>query len=184
MFSGGACPACFDVPRHAGRAPPLDDDRNDQNSMKRQDATIEETANDRAAVCLDPTVPLEELIAQATALTRRHFARTEGGGHRVLLYAPLYLSSHCTNHCVYCGFRGPATIRRRHLDLDEATRQADILRERGLRHILLVAGDAPKLTTTDYFAEMIRMLADRGIAPASENARSPLRRFATGSWRA
>jgi len=133
-------------------------------------SAVDETSTDRAAACLDPSVSLEELSARATALTQEQFARPECDRQRVLLYAPLYLSSHCTNHCVYCGFRGPATIPRRHLDVDEAARQTDILRSRGFRHLLLVAGDSPKLTTTEYFARMIRLLVDRGIAPALEIA--------------
>ncbi|MEE8451315.1 MAG: radical SAM protein [Thermoguttaceae bacterium] len=133
-------------------------------------SALDEISSDRAAECLDRAVSLDELIGRATELTRERFARPQHDRQRVLLYAPLYLSSHCTNHCVYCGFRGPATIRRRHLDLDEAARQADILRQRGFHHILLVAGDFPKLTTTEYFARMIRLLVDRRITPALEIA--------------
>ncbi len=88
----------------------------------------------------------------------------------MLLYVPLYLSSYCTNHCVYCGFRQPNQIERKHLGIDEALHQADILAGRGFRHILLVAGDYPKLTRTEYFVEIIRALVERGIRPAVEIA--------------
>ena len=88
----------------------------------------------------------------------------------MLLYVPLYLSSYCTNHCVYCGFRQPNRIERKHLGVDQALHQADILAERGFRHILLVAGDYPKLTHTDYFVEIIRALVAQGIRPAVEIA--------------
>lgn len=136
----------------------------------------------QAAACLDPRVPLEELAGRVAELTREHFAAaSEGdvpsppearpaGRRRMLLYAPLYLSSHCTNYCAYCGFRQPQNIARKHLDHDEVLEQAEILRGRGLRHILLVAGDCPPLTTTDYYAAVIRALADRGISPAIEIA--------------
>ena len=127
-------------------------------------------AADRAAACFDPDLSLEELAAAATELTRERFARPPCERQRVSLYAPLYLSSHCINHCVYCGFRDPHVIQRRHLNLDEATRQADILRDRGFRHVLLVAGDFPRLTTTDFFLKMVRMLRDRQISAALEIA--------------
>jgi len=89
---------------------------------------------------------------------------------RVLLYAPLYLSNYCVNHCRYCGFRHPNPIPRKHLAQPEALREAGILYDRGFRHILLVAGDFPQRTTTDYFCRILRALAARGIAPAIEIA--------------
>jgi len=88
----------------------------------------------------------------------------------MLLYAPLYLSSHCVNHCVYCGFRAPHSIRRKHLSVDEAVHQAEILHRRGFRHILLVAGDFPRLTTTDYYVDVIRAVVALGMSPAVEIA--------------
>jgi 2-iminoacetate synthase len=130
-------------------------------------------AGDQAAACLDRGVPLEELARRAAKLTLEHFAgpsSPECARRRMLLYAPLYLSSHCVNHCVYCGFRAPHHIQRRHLAREEALRQAEILRGRGFRHILLVAGDFPDLTTTAYYAGVIRGLAERGISPAVEIA--------------
>ncbi|MHC4178882.1 MAG: radical SAM protein [Planctomycetota bacterium] len=124
----------------------------------------------QARACLDADVSLEELARRATELTREHFAAQPTSKRRMLLYAPLYLSSHCVNHCVYCGFRQPHDIQRKHLGRDEALRQAEILRERGFRHVLLVAGDFPSQTTTEYYAELIRALADRDISPAVEIA--------------
>ena len=137
----------------------------------------------RAAAALDPSVPLEELASQAAELTREHFRLDSSGtgglpARRMLLYAPLYLSSHCTNHCVYCGFRYPHAIERRHLTVAEALRQADILRGRGLRHILLVAGDFPRLTSTPYFVSIIRALAERGVQVAVEIAPQSLAAYA------
>ena len=109
--------------------------------------------------CLDRDFPLDDLCRQASELTAANFtqdparqagptcparqAGPTGTRRRMLLYAPLYLSSHCINHCVYCGFRYPHQIQRRHLDFDEAMRQAEILLGRGFRHILLVAAIFP-----------------------------------------
>jgi 2-iminoacetate synthase len=136
-----------------------------------------------AQAALDPEVDLEELACRARQLTRGRFAApTSSEGtppkRRMLLYAPLYLSSYCTNCCAYCGFRHPNPIERRHLSLEEALDEAAILRGRGFRHILLVAGDQPRLTTPEYYAAIIRALAARGIDPAIEIAPQPTEAYA------
>jgi 2-iminoacetate synthase len=126
-----------------------------------------------AWACLDPRVPLAEVETRAATLTRQHFAPPAGSRatrQRLLMYAPLYLSSHCVNYCVYCGFRFPLAIPRRHLTHDEALSQAAVLEGRGFRQILLVAGDFPRLTSTEYFAEILRSLAARGVVPSMEIA--------------
>jgi 2-iminoacetate synthase len=115
----------------------------------------------------------DELSRRATELTRSHFStRAQGGESRrtVFLYAPLYLSNHCVNFCDYCWFRYPQKLDRTHLSLSEVMRQAEILRTRGMRHLLLVAGDYPKLVTTDYLAEIARALTERGFMVAVEIA--------------
>jgi 2-iminoacetate synthase len=137
------------------------------------DPNFDPPALDEALECLDPQLPLDEAAARAEELTRRHFRCGAAAGcneHRVLLYAPLYLSSHCVNYCVYCGFRYPLDIPRRHLGLDEAVRQCQVLLGRGFRHILLVAGDFPRLTSTDYFTEILRALTAQGVIPSVEIA--------------
>lgn len=78
----------------------------------------------------DPAVPLEEVAEEAARLTVRHFPARDASGslrRRMFLYAPIYLSSYCVNHCRYCGFRYSREQTREHLSLDEALAQADIL---------------------------------------------------------
>ncbi len=88
----------------------------------------------------------------------------------MMLYAPLYLSSYCINHCLYCAFRFPHALERKHLGEREVLEQAEILRQRGFHHILLVASDFPRLTSTSYIAGMVRVLAGRGFSVAVEIA--------------
>ncbi len=138
-----------------------------------RDAALNTGAIAAAKECLDPKVPLEDLTARACELTRENFAVSSaapGAYWRMLLYAPIYLSSRCINYCAYCGFRYPNQIPRKHLTLQEALREQEILRSRGFRHILLVAGDFPRLTTTDYFVRILRELTARGIAAGIEIA--------------
>lgn len=125
---------------------------------------------------LDAARPLAPLAQKARELTIARFGRSgpqtalPGAGRRMLLYAPLYLSSHCINYCTYCGFRYPRDMPRRHLSFDEAKTEAKVLLKRGFRHILLVGGEFPRLTTTDYYARVIEWLVGQGVAPAVEIA--------------
>lgn len=133
-------------------------------------------AFDEAMRCLNPATRLEAISQRAAELTQASFGGQAGDGSarpprwRVLLYAPLYLSNWCVNHCVYCGFRYPHPVRRKHLELSQALREADILMGRGFRHLLLVAGDFPRLTTLAYYGEILRALRARGVDPAVEIA--------------
>lgn len=56
---------------------------------------------------------LEQMAQRAHELTLRHFGKT------IQLYAPLYLSNHCDNACLYCGFNTDNDIERKALTLDE-----------------------------------------------------------------
>lgn len=129
-----------------------------------------------ALECLDSAVDLAIVAERAAAVTRQCFAARGPGlpsltsRWRMLLYAPLYLSNYCVNHCVYCGFRHPNSVERRHLSLRRAVREAEVLIGRGFRHILLVAGDFPRLTTTEYLAAVLRELRTRDVSPAIEIA--------------
>jgi 2-iminoacetate synthase len=137
---------------------------------------------------LDPHVPLEEIAREAAVVTLRHFRslpseatqRTARNDElaprgvtprwRMRLYAPLYLSNYCVNHCLYCAFRFPNELDRVHLSVDEAMAEAEILRNQGHRHLLVVAGDFPKLTSTDYLVTIIRELVAREFSVAVEVA--------------
>lgn len=141
-----------------------------------RDESLDTPGMREARAALDPAFPLERLAERAREITSRHFRAaaapdgSEGAGRRMLLYVPLYLSSLCANHCVYCGFRYPEQIERKHLTPEQALREAAALSKRGFRHVLLVAGDFPSRTTTAYFAGILRLLTARGFQPAIEIA--------------
>lgn len=98
---------------------------------------------------------LEPLARRARAVTLARFGRT------VTLYAPLYLSNHCINHCRYCGFAAGRDIERRSLSLDEAERQAAILVEQGIRHVLLLTGEHPARYGLDEICRVAERLRPR-----------------------
>ncbi len=97
---------------------------------------------------------LEELADAARRATLRHFGRT------VQLYAPLYVSNRCVGRCPYCGFRGDQRIARVSLSEAEAIEEARALSRLGIRHVLLVAGDAPRDVDPGYLARVARALKD------------------------
>jgi 2-iminoacetate synthase len=113
-------------------------------------------ADDLAAL-LSPAADnhLESLAARSAAITAMRFGRT------TQIYAPLYVSSFCTNRCSYCGFSADNKIERRLLTLDEAEAEAMILHQRGFNHILLVSGEAPAKLGADYLEKLTLRLRDR-----------------------
>ena len=130
---------------------------------------------------LDSHASLEELTGEAAAITAKHFsfepraARTSELSDsmrrwRMRLYAPLYLSNHCVNHCLYCAFRFPNKLERVHLTCEPAMVEAEVLRAQGHRHLLVVAGDFPKLTSIDYLTEIVGQLAAAGLDVSVEVA--------------
>ena len=95
---------------------------------------------------------LEDMARIARQVTLRQFGRA------VQLFTPLYLANYCTNQCVYCGFNTKNRIHRSMLTMDEVEAEGRTIAATGLRNILLLTGDAPKLTGPDYIAEAARRL--------------------------
>jgi 2-iminoacetate synthase len=98
---------------------------------------------------------LEELAHAAHELTIRRFGRT------VRLFAPLYLSNECVSVCTYCGFSAGNDIARRTLTVAEVTAEAEELRRRGFRHVLLVSGEHARIVSKDYLVDCVAALAPR-----------------------
>ena len=95
---------------------------------------------------------LEEMAREANQLTAQHFGRTIG------LFTPLYLSSFCTNHCVYCGFNCKNTIHRSMLTLEEVDAEGKAIAATGLKNLLILTGDAPAKAGVDYLEACTRVL--------------------------
>jgi 2-iminoacetate synthase len=92
------------------------------------------------------------MARRAHTLTLAQFGRT------IVLYTPLYLSNHCTNGCLYCSFNHKNRIGRRQLTLDEVEDEARTIAASGLKHILILTGDAPAIASVDYIANCCRVL--------------------------
>lgn len=95
---------------------------------------------------------LEEMAQQAHQITIQRFGRT------IQMYAPIYVSSECTNSCAYCGFNRHNPITRTTLTLEEVVGEGKILHRKGFRHVLLVSGESPSHASLDYLCQIAERL--------------------------
>lgn len=95
---------------------------------------------------------LEEMAQKASRLTLQHFGRT------IQLFTPLYLSNFCTNHCVYCGFNCRNDIPRTQLSLEEVEREGKAIAAMGLKHLLILTGDARAKASPEYLLSCVEVL--------------------------
>lgn len=121
-------------------------------SLVRRAIAAPKRSTEMFALLLSPAADslLEEMAQAANRITLERFGKT------MQLYAPLYLSNRCVGRCPYCGFSRQHRITRRALSVDEVSKEATLLREAGMRSILLVAGDDPNHVDLDFLIEAIQ----------------------------
>lgn len=95
---------------------------------------------------------LERLAQRARKTALQYFGRS------VHLFTPLYVSDYCTNQCRYCGFNAKNKQPRRHLSVDEAWLEAKAIADMGLQDVLLLTGDARKLSSPEYIGKIAAKL--------------------------
>ena len=95
---------------------------------------------------------LEPMARKARAVTLQYFGRTIG------LYAPLYISDYCINQCTYCGFNAHTGFERSKLTLEQIDEEAAAIAKDGIRHILVLTGEAPAKTPMSYLTDAITIL--------------------------
>ncbi len=88
-------------------------------------------------------------------------------GNRLVLFAPLYLTSACVNNCLYCGFRRDnKVIDRKTLSEEEIRSECEAIIRDGHKRALVVAGEDPKQCGIDYIEKAIDIIystkADKG----------------------
>lgn len=95
---------------------------------------------------------LETMARRASELTRNHF------GNAVVLFTPMYISNYCDNVCPYCSFALQHDISRKQLDFAEIEVEAQRISSSGIRHILLLTGESPRMVTREYLEGAIQLL--------------------------
>ena len=108
--------------------------------------------DDLAALLSEAAVPFLEDMAQLS-----HRFTVERFGHTIQLFAPMYLTNVCANICTYCGFSAQNRIPRKVLNDAEIRAEAEVLKKRGIEHVLFVTGES-KHAGRDYFANALRLL--------------------------
>ncbi len=81
-------------------------------------------------------------------------------GKRIVLFAPLYLSSYCVNNCKYCGYRCANKIGRHQLTQDELREEIRELEAMGHKRLLLEAGEDDEKCPIEYILECIKTIYD------------------------
>lgn len=79
-------------------------------------------------------------------------------GKRIVLFAPLYLSSYCVNNCKYCGYRCANIIGRHQLTQVELREEIKALEAMGHKRLLLEAGEDDEKCPIEYILECIKTI--------------------------
>ena len=100
----------------------------------------------------DPTL-LNEMFTTASEIKKAIY------GKRIVLFAPLYLSSHCVNNCVYCGYKLANKDQLRHrLSMEELRREVEIMESLGHKRLAVEAGEDTVHNPLEYILESIRTI--------------------------
>ncbi len=95
---------------------------------------------------------LEEMARKANKITEQQFGKV------ISLYTPIYISNYCSNQCIYCGFNKTNKIKRKHLTFEEIEIEAREISKTGLKHILLLTGEAKEVASFDYIKGAVKIL--------------------------
>ena len=79
-------------------------------------------------------------------------------GKRVVIFAPLYVSDHCVNNCVYCGYKRTNDFCRRKLTMEEVAEEVKILEKMGHKRLALELGEDPVNAPIDYVLECLKTI--------------------------
>jgi len=135
------------------------------------------------------TGTVEDVLASSDddfrAFTEKAVASTwDRFKNRRILFNPLYVSNVCINDCAYCGYRrSNRNALRRTLTPKEAVGEARVLAKRGIRHVLILAGEYSKGPYFDMLRRCIGAIRDEKVmdwigvevAPLNERQYAQLR---------
>jgi 2-iminoacetate synthase len=118
-------------------------------SMAKQALSLEETA---VLLSAESAELVEEIFAAARQLKRDVY------GNRIVLFAPLYVGSDCTNDCLYCAFRRSNREQiRRTLTPEDLRTQVEAMLDRGHKRTILVFGEHPRYSP-EFIADCVRQV--------------------------
>jgi 2-iminoacetate synthase len=118
-------------------------------SLSKTPLEVEETA---ALLAAGEPALVEQIFDAARQLKRDVY------GNRIVLFAPLYVGSECTNDCQYCAFRrSNAESERISLDGEQLATQVEALLAKGHKRTILVFGEHPRYSP-EFIADCVRQV--------------------------
>jgi len=97
---------------------------------------------------------LEEMANKSHKMTVQYF------GNTISLYIPLYVSNFCSNGCIYCGFSAGNKFPRKMLSACQIKKEAESIRNTGIKHLLVLTGEDENITPFEYIKESLMLLAE------------------------
>ncbi len=105
-----------------------------------------------ALIQLEDTTLSQKLFETALAIKQKIY------GRRLVLFAPLYLSSYCINDCAYCGYHKGSDAVRKRLTMDEIRDEVKALEKLGHKRLMLDMGEDPVTTPIEYVLEAMKTI--------------------------
>ena len=108
-----------------------------------------------ALILLDCNIPEKNVeIFQLAEQIKKDFY-----GNRIVLFAPLYLSNYCINHCVYCPFHQKnKQIPRKKLSQEELIEEVVALQNMGHKRLAIEASEDPRHNSIEYILDCIKTI--------------------------
>lgn len=107
-----------------------------------------------ALIQLEDKELLGKVFATAFAIKQKIY------GKRLVLFAPLYLSSYCVNECAYCGYHATSDAVRKKLSMDEIREEVKALEALGHKRLMIDMGEDPVRTPIEYVIEAMKTIYD------------------------
>jgi 2-iminoacetate synthase len=102
------------------------------------------------------SVKAQNYLEEMAVISKKH--KTRYFGNIIQLYLPIYVSNYCSSDCEYCGFSKKNKIVRKHLSEEQIHIEAQEIAKSGIRHILLLTGEAKKIADLAYLKMAVKVL--------------------------
>ncbi len=79
-------------------------------------------------------------------------------GDRIVVFAPLYLSSFCINNCIYCGYKKSNNFPRKKLTMQEIKDEVLALEKMGHKRLAIEIGEDPVNCDINYILEALKTI--------------------------
>ncbi len=108
-----------------------------------------------AAVLLECDIPEANEAIKELAM----YIKEKLYGHRIVMFAPLYLSNYCVNGCTYCPYHHcNKHITRKKLTQEEIRKEVIALQDMGHKRLAIESGEDPVNNPIEYILESIKTI--------------------------